>query len=58
MKVTSRLSALTSQLLSPRSSRQYATMANDLSIKTEYPMLSGYKIPALGFGVRTFSLDK
>ncbi|KAL8640598.1 MAG: hypothetical protein Q9226_008730 [Calogaya cf. arnoldii] len=26
-------------------------MANDLSIKTEYTMLSGYKIPALGYGV-------
>ncbi|KAL8670177.1 MAG: hypothetical protein Q9168_005274 [Polycauliona sp. 1 TL-2023] len=26
-------------------------MANDLSIKTKYKMLSGYEIPALGYGV-------
>lgn len=51
MKVVSRLRALTNQLSNNQTiSRTYATMA-DLSIHTKHQMLSGYDIPALGFGV-------
>lgn len=54
MVLLSRLNKLASRFLSIRRpfSTQTSRMAQ-LDIKTQYKMLSGYEIPALGFGVRS-----
>ena len=47
MRVNSRLNSIKNQLLSDRGLEK---MAN-LNVNTKYRMLSGFDIPALGFGV-------
>jgi len=59
MVLLSRLSKLSNQFLSiPRSfSTQTSKMAK-LDMNTQYKMLSGYEIPALGYGVCILKFHK